>query len=344
MSASIVGVGACSPIGFDARQTALAIRARKIVPRPMSLVDRNGHRFGSARVLGLREDLYGTERLVAMGARALREAARDAGVPHDRPVRVLVGVAERGRPLPAGEAEALSARVFLPDLERASGQRIDGAGSEVVRLGHAGMAVMLERAIAQGGGEPILVGCVDTYHHPETIRWLERELRVLGESIHNGFIPSEGAAFVALGSARVGASSPDRRPIARVLSAAAGVDQVPDGQPRLAEVMTELVRSGATKIGAHVVPWVLTDMNGERHRSREWSFVSIRNKEALQGGVTREDHLGQLVGDAGAATGALGVAYAATAFRIGFAPATSTLIALHSDGDERGVVVLEAVS
>lgn len=340
MSANIVGVGACSPIGFDARQTALAIRARKIVPRPMSVLDRHGHRFGSARVLGLREDLYGVARLVAIGARALREAARDAGVPQDRPVRVLLGVAERGRPLPDGEAEALSARVLLPDLERASGQRIDGAGSEVVRLGHAGMAVMLERAMSQGGGgDPILVGCIDTYHHPETIRWLEKELRVLGESIHNGFIPSEGAAFVA-----VGAATPNKRPIAKLLSAAAGVDQVPDGQPRLAEVMTELVRSGAARLGARVVPWVLTDMNGERHRSREWSFVSIRNKESLQGGLTREDHLGQLVGDAGAATGALGVAYAVTAFRIGFAPATSSLLALHSDGDERGVVVLEAVS
>lgn len=342
MSASIYGVGACSPIGFDARQTSLAIRARKIVPRPMALVDRNGHRFGSARVLGLPEDLYGSERVVAIGARALREAARDAGIAHDRPVRVFVGVAERGRPLPAGDAESLSARVLLPDLERASGQRIDGAGSEVVRLGHAGMAVMLERAMAQGGGEPILVGCIDTYHHPETIRWLERELRVLGESIHNGFIPSEGAAFVALGSGS--ASRTEKRPIAKIVSAVAGVDQVPEGEPRLAEVMTELVRSGAAKLGARVVPWVMTDMNGERHRTREWTFVSIRNKDALQGGVTREDHLGQLVGDAGAATGALGVAYAVTAFRIGFAPASSILLALHSDGDERGVVVLEAAS
>ncbi|MFO0616693.1 MAG: hypothetical protein U0414_29135 [Polyangiaceae bacterium] len=342
MSASIVGAGACSPIGFDARQTALGVRARKIVPRPMELLDRHGHRFGSARALGLPEDLYGAQRVVALGARALREAARDAGLAHDKPARVFLALAERGRPLPAGDADTLSARVLLPELERASGQKIDGAGSEVIRLGHAGMAVVLERAMAQGGGEPILVGCVDTYHHPETIRWLEKELRVLGESIHNGFIPSEGAAFVVLGGASGG--KPDKRPFAKILHVASGSDQVPEGQPRLAEVMTDLVRAGAARLGARTLPWAMTDLNGERHRTKEWSFVTIRNKEFFQGGSTREDHLGQLVGDAGAATGALGVVYAATAFRIGFAPASSLLLALHSDGDERGVVVMEAAS
>lgn len=339
MSASIIGVGACSPIGFDARQTALGVRARKIVPRPMNLVDKNGHRFGSARALGMPEDLFGAARVVALGARALREAARDAGLPHDKPVRVFLAIAERSRPLPAGDEERLAARSLLPELERASGQRIDGAGSEVIRLGHAGMAVVLERAMAQAGGDTVLVGAIDTYHHPDTIYWLEREMRVLGEAIHNGFIPSEGAAFVALGGAKA-----DRRPFAKVLHAVSGVEQIPEGQPRLAELMTELVRTSATHLGTRVVPWAMTDLNGERHRTKEWTFVTIRNKDVLEGGVTREDHLGQLVGDAGAATGALGVAYATTAFRTGFAHATSLLMALHSDGDERGVIVLEAAS
>lgn len=339
MSASIIGVGACSPLGFDARQTALGIRARKIVPRPVQMLDRNGHRFGSARAVGMPEDLFGARRAIAIAARAVRECARDAGIAPDKPTRVFVAIAERGRPMPPEDDDVLPARVFLPELERASGQRIDGSGSELIRLGHAGMAVVLERAIAQAGGEPVLVGCVDTYHHPDTIRWLERELRVLGESIHNGFIPSEGAAFVAIGSPKA-----DRRPFAKILHATSGVEQIPDGQPRLAELMTELVRAGAQKLGTRVVPWAMTDLNGERHRTKEWMFVTVRNKDVLQGGVTREDHLGQLVGDAGAATGALGVAYVATAFRTGFAPASSVLMALHSDGDERGVIVLEAAS
>jgi 3-oxoacyl-[acyl-carrier-protein] synthase-1 len=339
MSANVIGAGACSAVGFDARQTSLGIRARKIVPRPMAILDKHGHRFGSARALGFPEDLYGVQRMVALGARALREAALDAGIAHDKPVRVFLGLAERGRPFTPADEESLAARVFLPELEKASGQRIDGAGSEVIRLGHAGMAIVLERAMAAGGGDPIIVGCVDSYHHPDMIRWLEKELRVLGESIHNGFVPSEGAAFVVLGGGKS-----DKRPFAKVTHAVGGVEQIPDGQPRLAELMTELVRNGAARIGGHHLQWAITDLNGERHRTKEWSFVTIRNNDVFHGGETREDHMGQLVGDAGAATGALAVVFAATAFRIGFATAQTALFALHSDGDERGVVVMEAAS
>jgi 3-oxoacyl-[acyl-carrier-protein] synthase-1 len=135
-----------------------------------------------------------------------------------------------------------------------------------------------------------------------------------------------------------------KTPFAKVTHAMAGLEQLPPDEPRVAAVMTELVRQACGQNRTAAFPWVLTDMNGERHRAKEWSFVTIRNKEFIVPGETREQHIAQLIGDAGAATGALAAVFAAVAFRTGFADAQEALVALHSDGDERGVVVLEAVS
>ena len=102
-STGIVGVGAASPLGFDARQTAFAIRAQKLAPRPSQFYDYRKERIGSARALGIPEDLMGVARMVEIGGRALREAARDAGVAPDQPLRVFLTVAEGSRPLPTSE-------------------------------------------------------------------------------------------------------------------------------------------------------------------------------------------------------------------------------------------------
>ncbi len=342
---NVLGVGATSPLGLDSRQTAFAMRARKLVPSPSDLLEVRGSRVGTARTLGLPDSTVGVERMIEIGARALREAARDAGVLPDEPIRVFLTLADTARPFDTNDAAQIVAKSFLPKLERRSGQRIDGANSEVLRLGHAGFAVVLERAIAAlGGGTPIAVGGIDSYHHVAILEWLDRELRLLGDEVENGFVPSEGGAFLIIGAAKG-----DHKPIARIVHATAGIDRPEEddkgGPPvRTALVMTEMVRRAATVTGSSPFPWVLTDLNGERHRSREWSFVTIRNPDIFKLGFTREQHVGQLVGDAGAATGALAATMAVVAFRTGFAPASEALLALHSDGDERGVVVLEGVS
>jgi 3-oxoacyl-[acyl-carrier-protein] synthase-1 len=338
VTTNVIGVGAVTPVGFDARQSALGLRAMKLAPRQSTLTDRRGERFGTARAVGFADDLFGVARMIELGARALAEAARDAGIPASEPLRVFVAVAERARPLPDSETHALAATQFLPLLERASKQRIDGAGSEVLRLGHAGFAAALERAIAAMGSGPVAVGGIDTYHHPEVLAWLDKQYRVLSDGSHNGFVPSEGAAFIVITSKK------DRPAIARVTRSIAGIDQVADGEPHIAAVMTELVRDASTAMHARPIPWIITDMNGERHRAKEWSFVTIRNNDVIVPGKTREQHMGQLAGDAGAATGAIAAAFATVGFRTGFAPEPEVLLTLQSDGDERGIAILEAAT
>ncbi len=339
-STNVIGLGALSPLGFDARQTAFGIRGNKLAPRPSGMRDRHGLRFGTMRALGLAEETVGVERMLAMAARALREAAQDAQIAKDQPLRVFLSVAERDRPMPESEREDLAAVKFLPRLQAASGQRIDGGASEMLRLGNAGFAAALERAIAAlGNGGPIAVGGVDSYHHPEALAWLDRERRVLSEFTHNGFVPSEGAAFVVIAPAKA-----DKPALMKVTFVMAGVEQLPPEEPRIGALTTDLVRRASEAVRASPVPWVITDLNNERHRTKEWMFATIRNKERIVAGKTREEHLGQLVGDAGAATGALAAVYAGVAFRTGFARSNEALVSLSSDGDERGILVLEGAS
>jgi 3-oxoacyl-[acyl-carrier-protein] synthase-1 len=85
--------------------------------------------------------------------------------------------------------------------------------------------------------------------------------------------------------------------------------------------------------------WVLSDVNGERHRIREWSLVDIRQ---LGNDVMQQRYATQL-GDIGAAVGPTLLAIACQQFQRGIAPAQRVVVALHSEGAERGVFALQAV-
>jgi 3-oxoacyl-[acyl-carrier-protein] synthase-1 len=110
----------------------------------------------------------------------------------------------------------------------------------------------------------------------------------------------------------------------------------------VAELLTDLVYLVGGALPARPIGWVFTDLNGERHRSKEWDFCSIRCSELIMPPKSTIVRLTETWGDTGAASGALAAVYAASGWRAGYAPAPSALIALSSEGDERGVIGLEA--
>jgi len=337
--ASVLGTGAFSPIGIDARQTALFARAGKLVPRPVAFKDGRGERMGTARAMALGDDIVGVDRMLDLGARALREALIRAKLAADHKVPVLLALPEAGR-LPEEEERRLDATPFLTELRERSQCPIDVAASRAVRFGSAGFVAVLEQAIARVADGPVVVGGIDSYHHASILKWLDTDKRVLGEVVHNGFIPSEGAAFLVLGPPKH-----DRRALAKIMHVASGLEQPKTAtEPRTAELMTDLVRRASESTRWLPIPWVLCDVNGERHRSKEWSFTNIRNRGVLDLGHTKELRLYEDMGDLGAATGALYASHIVTAFEMRFAPAERALVCLASDGDARGVFALEATS
>ena len=345
--ALIRGVGAMGPLGLDALQVTLCARAAKLEPRPTAFLDRRKYPIGTARALTLPDALQGFERLVALAAPAAREAASTSRTSRPRapaaqdfaapPPPLIVAAPPPGRAdddarLAQGLPEAIATRAEI---------RLDLARSEVIRTGQAGFAAALERAVTllrERAATSVLVGGVDSHHHPDVLAALDGDYRLHAPDVSDGLLPSEGAAFLLL-EPETGASSDAS--LARLRAARTSREEtLATGASTDAEATTRLLRSTLLAAGAPAVPWLLTDVNGERHRVREWTMVQIRSHDLLAS--TRIEHWVEQLGDAGAATGALLAVLACMAWKTGFAPADTALLALHGDTPERGVVLLEA--
>ena len=111
------------------------------------------------------------------------------------------------------------------------------------------------------------------------------------------------------------------------------------GRPNLSEALTQVVQELAAVGGP--LPWVITDLNGERNRTKEWAQTAIRGPLAEN---VIQLAAPQMMGDTGAASGALFLAIACTYFSTGAAPATKAAVVLQSEGPERGAFLLEEAS
>ena len=339
---AIVGVGMATPLGLDARQSSLVLRARKLAPGKTLYQDRRGFFLGDVRSKRLDDACVGRERMLSLAAPALAEAVRGL-VGAKGPFPLFLSLPPR-----RSEAEAPLGPDFFAELGKRAGVPLAPDACEPFVLGHAGFSAALARALAfvaqaprdaaRGSRPCAIVGGVDSHHDPVVLEALDNERRVHGAGVWDGFIPSEAAAFVVVAPA---GSVPT---LARVLAVTTGMERedMDEGpNPPIGEAATEVVRAAAAALRAPV-PWVLPDVNGERHRVKEWSFVRIRNPEQFDDGTTIETRLCDELGDVGAASGAVHAAYACMAFRMGFAPAPEVLVVLASEGPARGAFALGA--
>ncbi|MDI1446894.1 hypothetical protein [Polyangium sp. 6x1] len=337
---AIVGVGMATPLGLDARQSSLVLRARKLSPGKTPFRDRRGFSLGDVRAKRIDDACVGRARMLELAAPALAECVRGL-VGSKGPFPLFLSLPPR-----RAEAEEPLGPDFFEALGKRAGVPLAPEACEPFVLGHAGFSAALARALAfvaqapkdtRGGRPCAIVGGIDSHHDPVVLAALDKERRVHGEGVWDGFLPSEAAAFVVVAPA---GSTPA---LARVLAVSTGMEREDDGGPNppIGEAATEVVRAVAGAVRAPV-PWVLPDVNGERHRVKEWSFVRIRNREQFDDDKTIETRLCDELGDVGAASGAVHAAYACMAFRLGFAPAPEVLVALASEGPARGAFALGA--
>ena len=279
----------------------------------------------------LPDDLHGYDRLVALAVPALIEAAKVlTGSSFAPPYPLFLALPEAGRP----DDDPRFGPEIIAELARRSAVPIDVERSLVIRSGHAGGGLALELAvlrIAEGGRpQAYLVGGVDSYYQKDVLAWLDEECRLHSGTAGNGIIPSEGAAFAVLAASTGEAGA--RRAIAKITAAvSAREDTVGTTSPNLATAMTRAVRDVATVAGGRPIRWVLSDVNGEQHRISEFSKVEIRSKDLFQEGFLHEA-LAEELGDVGAASGAMLLAWACAHSLAGSAPAPRVLLALHAEG------------
>lgn len=329
--AFVDGVGARTATGVDALTATTTVRARKSFVRETRFIDRAGEPIALATVASVPDDLVGRERFVPLAAQALAEAAGSARA---RPLPLLLAVPAEADPIDPRGTRLLAA------LSERSGVALDLARSKIVAQGRAGGIAAIEQALARlanGDDEAILVGGVDSWLDPDRLDALERDLRLHGPATENGFIPGEGSAFL-----RISRRGEERR--ASILGVATEREPRPFGssEPSHALGISLAATRALEPLGDTRIGWALTDVVGERHRTEEWLYASGRVQHRFVPEAQHETPL-LLTGDLGAASAPFLVVFACVSWWIGSVSsvASRALVAAHSDGPERGALLLE---
>ena len=344
----IAGVGARTHAGLTALQVTMMSRAGKSFPRESHVRDRAGAAIATCRLASIADNVQGLQRFVALGAAPLAQAAQpwvSMRLAHRDPMVPLLAIVA----LPSDRRPGFDAALrthLLPALQERSGVELDLQRSVLLTRCRAGGAMAMKLAVdvvARGDVEAVLVGGIDSWFDADALEYLDRDLRLHGPSTENGFIPGEAGAFVLVTSGRAARSLYKH---ARVAAVSVTDEPHPWGhdEPCQAEAMTRALRDAAAQsTGAHArrVGWMLTDVTNERHRVDEWEMAASRAFKVFVPSVPHEQPL-LVTGDVGAASASLLSVIASVRWQTGCGLSDHAVVALHSDGPERGVIILSA--
>jgi 3-oxoacyl-[acyl-carrier-protein] synthase-1 len=280
-----------------------------------------------------RENLvaHGTERLVELAVPAVREAMDDARPTRFRGERIglYIGMDEHDDPAPLVEA-----------LKGVLGDAVGPV--VVVPAGRASALAAFSAALADlisGKVHGALAGGVDSLIRGPVLARLEAAGILKSESVPQGVIPGEAAAFLYLERVE-SARKRGACVLARLLSAGSGVEPTagtndPNQGAGLTRVLREACRAAG---GLKAPPLVVCDLNGDRYRALEWAMASVRTVGRLHGDMEIQ-HPADCIGDCGAASGALNAVWGIVAFAKGYAGADRVVVWGGSDGKMRGAAV-----
>lgn len=351
MSIVIAAAGLVSPVGLSLGESAAAARARLACFHEIDWCDRRLEPFIVAQVPddglpSLAEGLV-AQPIQAREARMLRLAHAGLAdlfstLPSTLPpVPLLLGLTEHATTLP------LDADGFLRKLALQAGACFDLMGSIAAPRGRAaGLMALVQAAsrIFRGQSELIMVGGVDSLIDLYVLGTLDRERRIRGETVSDGFTPGEGAAFLLVAS-EAAARHHGIVPLARVMGAGSGFEpgHLYADAPYLGEGLAGTV--SATLESAQLssqIRSVFCSFNGERYWAKEFGVARIRNGECFADEAQME-HPAECFGELGAAHGAALVALASHGLAGGYRPGPA-LVYASSDRGERAAVVLDRIT
>ena len=351
MDTVIVSAGVVTPIGLSLEETAASARARVARLREIDWYDRRFEPFivGTVPDDGLPplDDALAQEPLQFREARMLRlaHAALEqalAVLPVEvGPVPLLLGLPEHHTTQP------IDGQRFLTRLAQQSKAGLDLKRSAAASRGRAAGVMALKQAVARLEREEckfIVVGGVDSLVDLYVLGTLDLQKRIRGETISDGFSPSEGAAFLVLASSKT-AETHSLKVLARMSGTALGREtghfyaEEPYLGDGLADAFTSLL--DAAKPSAPI-GCVYASFNGERYWAREFGTARIRNTKYFADDVQME-HPAECFGDLGAAFGPALAALAAHGVANGYRRAPCLTYASSDHGD-RAAILLEAIA
>lgn len=279
---ALLGLGATNSLGFSAAAIHAAVRAAiaNFEEHP-SVLTRQGDPIVVARSAACGWDTPIRDRLQQLATAALQDLARSALSRWSTPLPALsVSCALPSARPGLTEADIQATRLAIV-------QKIaDWAPVEDCQFfdsGHAGTLVALSKLDPSRHSHRIwLVGGVDSYLAPETLRWLDSEGRVHKPTNAWGFVPGEGACFGIFCSPQT-AHDLALRPIYQIDAVGIATEPNPAGSGRicLGRGLTDAVRMALAGLPPRTkIQRVCIDLNGEAHRSDDLGFTLTRiNRE-----------------------------------------------------------------
>lgn len=348
-SVAVVGVGARTAVGLDARQTGFLLRAGFPAMAEAPLANAAGEAITMTFLPTIDGGLVGPERLVALARAPFEEAVAPV---RDLAAEVSVAIDEgyagdgKGKGDGKGEGNGKGAVLAIHALEAMVKRAMPAAKVSVEARGEAAAGGVLPAAIRALEARKIdvaVIGGVHSDYDPRAIAALEASGRLFSRDNLDSRIPGEAAAFFVL--MRAGeAGRQGLAALARVIGVGAGRERArPDNDELAYEALglTAAVRQATEPLlgDGRTAGWLLTDLTFEMWRQYEWQSVWVRSQKVL-GKPYVIDAPAQRIGYLGAAAMPLFVTMAATAWRHGYAPSGVALCVAGNDGGDRAAVVL----
>lgn len=348
----ITAVEAVTPLGFDAEQSFAAVRARanRFADHPFHVClvgdpdTQEAEPLVASILPEIDPELEGEARLQELALPAFKAILAKAGFKRADLTKggLLLSLPpaepDKGAPSRSDFAATLLARLGIGPLKVV----------QVCRTGHTGMATCLSKAatsLIAGEAEFFLVAGLESYHLASRLQTLDEAWRLKSQRALDGFMPGE-AAVIFLVETLAHAAARKAKPLATVTGIGFGKeakhhgsDALSTGEGLTAALLPVLSMPRAKDAGGR---WLLCDMNGESYRAAEWGLVRARLGESLDPmvGLT---YPADCLGDTGAASGGVSIAYALHAFARGFAPAEEALVWNASeDGGRSALLVRKA--
>ncbi len=337
----ICGVGARTPLGFNAAASAAAVRgAISAVGAHPFFVDKAGEPMSLARDAGLNTHIEVARRIEQMLISAIGEALGATLSTHERaPVQCWIGMPAPRPGLPSEIARTASSAV-------SSAFGLTPSAIHVLPRGHASglMAIQVASQKVSAGEMDVCVAAgVDSYHDPDTLEWLDRNGMLMSAENRNGFPPSEasGACLVASRSAANGYGLPI---LASVMAASTAREHhtIRSTEVCIGEGLSAALKGviSSLHLPRQAITATYCDLNGERYRNEEFVYTLLRVQEAF---VDAHDYQcpADCWGDVGAASGPLFTSLAIAAGQRGYAKGPYPVLWAGSESGHRSAVFLK---
>lgn len=340
----VMATGARTPLGLHSAASAASLRAAiSSCSEHPYFVDGTGEPMPASLDGLLDPRLPCRERMLALARSAMQEAMLPllAGGRQIR-VPVLVGLPE---PRP-GFSEA-DAHWLRSQLAQQGGLTFVPGETQACLSGHSAALFLMDQArrdMAQGKYDMCLIGGVESYFHPDTLEWLDRNRQLVGPVSRSGFVPGEGAGFCLLMTAAA-AHRCGLQPLALVTGSATAWEshRIKTDDVNMGAGLIEAVHAavGSLQPPQERLNAIYCDINGERYRGEEWGFVCLKLARYFDD-PTAYCSPADGWGDMGAASGGLQLMLAVQAAQRGYASGRRSLLWTSSENGLRAAVLLEA--